>query len=94
MEEIVVSHDAKPITNRLFPTYDPDKDMMEFMVVMPPARDNNPPESQLDPSEFEVSTLQMDLSKIKNVDKINVSKMTNQVVYSSVMKLEREKGKL
>ena len=94
MEAIATACDVEPATNRLFPTYNPDKDMMEFMVVMPPARDNNPLESQLDPFEFQVSTLQMDLSKIKNVDKINVSKMTNQVVYSSVMKLEREKGKL
>ena len=64
MEAIAAARDAKPTTNRLFPTYDPDKDMMEFMILMPPARDNNPPESQLDPSEFQVSTLQMDLSKI------------------------------
>lgn len=64
MEAIVAAHDAEPTTNRLFPTYDPNKDMMDFMVFMPPARDNNPPKSQLDPSEFQVSTLQVDLSKI------------------------------
>lgn len=94
MNVVAASRDAKLASNRLFPTYDPKKEIMEFVVVMPPTRDDNPPESLLDPSEFQVSTLQMDLSKIKNVDKINVSKMTNQVVSSSVMKLEREKGKL
>ena len=36
----------------------------------------------------------MDFSKVKNLDKINVSKSTNQVVYSALLKLEREKRKL
>ena len=67
---------------------------MEFMVVIPPNKDGNPLESEIDPSEFQVSTLQMDFSKVKNVDKINVSKSTNQVVYSALLKLEREKSKL
>ena len=67
---------------------------MEFMVVTPPNKDGNPLESQRDPSEFQVSTLQMDFSKVKNVDKINVSNSTNQVVYNVLLKLEREKSML
>lgn len=70
--------------------------MMGFMVVMPPdtSKDKNPPHSQIDPSQFQVSTLQMDFSKVHNVDKISVSKRTNEVVYTSLLKVEREKDKL
>ena len=67
-------------SNSVLPTYDPKRDMMKFMVVFPPNKDGNPPESEIYPFEFQVSTLQMDFSKVKNVDKINVSKSKNQVV--------------
>ena len=30
-------------TNRIFPTYGPNNEMMNFMAVIPLGRDNNPP---------------------------------------------------
>jgi len=61
------------------------------MIVSPPHLDNNPPESEINPSYFHVSTLSMDFSKVQNVDKVSVEKKTNFVVYNSLFKVEREK---
>ena len=42
---------------------------MEFMIVSPVQLDNNPPKSEINPSDFHVSTLSMDFSKYKILTK-------------------------
>ena len=80
-------------TNRIFPTYDPNNEMMNFMVVMPLGRDNNPPENVIYCKNIQVTNIQMDLSKVININKINISKESNKMVYSTLLKAEREKKK-
>ena len=36
----------------------------------------------------------MDFSKVKNIDKINISKESNKMVYSTLLKAERENKSL
>ena len=36
----------------------------------------------------------MDLSKVKNIDKINISKESNKMIYSTLLKVDREKKRL
>lgn len=81
-------------TNRIYPTYDPNSEMMNFMAVMPLGRDNNPPQNVINPNDIQVTSLQMDLSKVKNIDKINISKESNKMVYSTLLKAERENKRL
>lgn len=47
--------EEQPAMTSVFSTYDPDKEMMEYMVVMPPIQNQNKPENQIDPSRFHVS---------------------------------------
>ena len=65
--------------------------MMNFMAIMPLGRDNNPPQNVINRNDIQVTSLQMDFSKVKNIDKINISKESNKMVYSTLMKVEREK---
>ena len=58
-------------TNIIFPTYDPNNEMMNFMAVMPPGRDNNQPKNVINRNDVQVTSLQMGLSKVENIDKIN-----------------------
>lgn len=44
-EAFVPASDEELASSKVFPIYDPNKEMMEFMVVMPPPRDNNLAES-------------------------------------------------
>ena len=81
-------------TNRIFPTYDPNNEMMNFMAVMPLGRDNNPSENVINHNSVQVTNLQMDLSKVKNINKINISKESNKMVYSTLLKVERKKKRL
>ena len=55
------------------------------MIILPPQLDNNPLESEINPTYFHVRKLSMDFSKVKDVDK--VAKKTNFVVYSSLFKV-------
>ena len=64
------------------------------MVVMLIARDNNPLENLINLSDVQVTNLQMDFSKVKNIDKINISNKTNKMVYSTLLKVERENRRL
>lgn len=64
------------------------------MVVMPLARDNNLPENIIYRNDVQVTSLQMDFSKVKNIDKINISKERNKTVYSTLLKVERENKRL
>ena len=70
--DAIVEHQGS--SNSIFPTYDPNTKMMNFMVVMPLARDNNPLENVINHNDVQVTSLQIDLSKVKNIDKINISK--------------------
>ena len=67
---------------------------MEFMIVCPSQLDNNPPQSEINPSNFHVSTLSMDFSKVQNVDKVSVAKKTNFMVYNRKNGLEKAIEKL
>ena len=64
--------------------------MMNFKAVMPLGRDNNQPENVINRNDVQVTSLQMDLSKVKNIDKINISKESNIMVYSTLLKVDRE----
>ena len=64
------------------------------MAVMPLGRDNNPPQNVINHNGIQVTSLQMDLSKVENIDKINISKEGNKMVYSTLLKAEREKKRL
>ena len=44
-------------TNRIFPTYDPNNEMMNFMVVMPLGRDNNPPQNVINHNDIQDTSL-------------------------------------
>ena len=72
-------------TNKIFPTYDPNNEMMNFMVVMPLGRDNNPPQNVINHNDIQVTNLQMDLSKVKNIDKNQYIKREKQngLLYTS-----------
>ena len=48
-------------TNTIFPTYDPNNEMMNFMAIMPLGRDNNAPENVINCNDIQVTSLQMDL---------------------------------
>ena len=39
--DAVIEHQGS--SNSIFPTYGPNIEMMNFMIVIPLARDNNPP---------------------------------------------------
>ena len=47
---------------------------MNFIVVMPLARDNNPPKCLINHKQVQFNTLQINFLKEKNSDKINISK--------------------
>ena len=64
------------------------------MAVMLIARDKNPPENLINCTDVQVTSLQMDFSKVKNIDKINISKETNKMIYSTLLKVERENRRL
>ena len=81
-------------TNRIFPTYDPNNEMMNFMAVMPLGRDNNQLENVINCNDVQVTSLPIDLSKMKNINKINLSKESNKMVYSTLLKVERENKRL
>ena len=81
-------------SSSIYPAYDTKFEMMNFMVVMAIARDNNPPKNLINPTDVQVTSLQMDFSKVKNIDKINISKETNKMVYSTFLKTERENRRL
>ena len=81
-------------TNIIFPTYDPNNEMVNFMAIMPLGRDNNPPKNVINRNDVQVTSLQMDLSKVKNIDKINISKESNKMVYSTLLKAERQNKRL
>ena len=87
--DVVAEHQGSN-NNIIFTTYDPNTKMMNFMVVMPQARDNNPLENLINCNDVQVASLQMDFSKVKNIDKINISKESNKVVYYTLLKVERE----
>ena len=61
-------------SNSIYPTYNQNSKMMNFMVVMPIPRDNNSPQNLINRNDAQVTSLQMDFSKVKNVEKINISK--------------------
>ena len=64
------------------------------MAIMPLGRDNNPPQNVINHNNIQVTSLQMDLSKVENIDKINISKEGNKMVYSTLLKVERENKRL
>ena len=64
------------------------------MAIMPLGRDNNPLENVTNCNDIQVTSLQMDLSKVENIDKINISKEGNKMVYSTLLKAERENKRL
>ena len=73
-------------TNSIFLTYYPNTEMMNFMAVKPLAIDNNPLENVINRSDVQVTSLQMNFSKVKNIDKISISKETNKMVYFTLLK--------
>lgn len=75
-------------SNSIISKYDPNTEMMNLMVVMPS------PENVRNLNDVQVTSLQMDFSKVKNIDKINISKETNKMVYSTLLKVERENRRL
>ena len=81
-------------SNNIYPTYDPNSEMMNFMAVMPIARDKNPSEYLINHTDVQVTRLQMDFSKVKNIDKINISKDTNKMVYFTRLKAKKENRRL
>ena len=87
--DVVVEHQPSS-TNNIFPTYDPNTKMTNTIVVMPLTRDKNPPESSINPNDVQVSNLQMDFLKVNYFDKINISKETNKMIYSTLLKEKRE----
>ena len=89
-DSIVEHHGSSSI----YPPYHPNSEMMNFMVVMPVAGDNNPPKNLINCTDVQVTSLQMDFSKVKNIDKINISKETNKMVYSTLLKAERDNKRL
>ncbi|KAH9320517.1 hypothetical protein KI387_015156, partial [Taxus chinensis] len=82
---------SEPTTIRVLPTYNPDTDTVEYMYVVPKVVK---PENEMVSSDYEMTSLQMDLKEMKPSDKINVSKRNNDVVYTALLKVEREKYKL
>ena len=88
--DAIVEHQG---SSSIYPTYDPNSEIINFMAIMPIARDKNPPENLINRTDVQVTSLQMDFSKVKNIDKINISKETNKMVYSTLLKAEREKQK-
>ena len=44
-------------TSRIFPTYDPNNEMMNFMVVMPLGRDNNLLKNVINCNNVQVTSL-------------------------------------
>lgn len=82
----------EPTTTLLVPTFNPDKETMEYTILVP--KINNKLEHYMDPSEYDMSTIQLDFEGMKNSNKINVSKRNNQVVYTSLLKLEKSKIQL
>ena len=89
--DVVTKHHG---SSSIDPTYDPNSKMMNFMAIMPIAGDNNPLENLINCNDVQVTSLQMDFSKVKNIDKINISKETNKMVYSTILKAERENRRL
>ena len=89
--DVVVEHHG---SNRIYPTYDPNSEMINFMAIMPIARDNNPLENLINHNDVQVTNFQMDFSKVKNIDKINISKETNKMVYSTLLKAKKENRRL
>ncbi|KAH9296679.1 hypothetical protein KI387_044259 [Taxus chinensis] len=76
---------------RVLPTYNPDTDTLEYMYVVPKVVK---PENEMLPTDYDVTSLQMDLKEMKPSEKINVSKRNNDVVYTTLLKAERENNKL
>ena len=91
--DVVVEHQVSN-SNNIYPTYNPKTKMMNFMAVMPIARNNNPLENLISCNDVQVTSLQMDFSKVKNIDKINLSKESNKMVYSTLLKVERENKRI
>ena len=48
------------------------------MAIMLLGRDNNQPKNVINCNDVQVTSLQMNLSKVKNIDKINLSKESNK----------------
>ena len=56
-------------TNRIFPTYDPNNEMMNFMAAMSLGRDNNPLQNVINHNDIQVTSFQIDFSKVKILTK-------------------------
>ena len=85
---------VKNLLTEYFQHMIPKNEMMNFMAIMPLGRDNNQQENVINHNDVQVTSLQMDLLKVKNIDKINLSKESNKMVYSTLWKSEREKKRL
>ena len=83
---------SEPATTMVLPTFDTNKEIMEYTILVPTVQ--NKPANQMAPSEFKVNNFQLDFSRLRNTDKINVSKKNNELVYTSLLKQDREKKRL
>lgn len=90
LEQIYLT--SKPVATKVLPTFFPNKETLEYTISV--LRVNNKPVYHMDLSEYDMSIVQMDFLEMKNTNKINVSKMNNQLVYTSLLKLERIKNQL
>ena len=55
--DVVAKHHG---SSSIYPTYNLNSKMMNFMAILPIARDNNPPENLINCIDVQVTSLQMD----------------------------------
>ena len=63
LKSVTILEHKRTNNNNIFPTYDTSTKMMNFMDVMPLARDNNLPKNIISHNDKQVTSVQMDIQK-------------------------------
>ncbi|KAH9320817.1 hypothetical protein KI387_015456, partial [Taxus chinensis] len=82
---------SDPTTMRVLPTYNLETNTLEYMYVVPKVVKLK---NEMLPTNYDVTSLQIELKAMKPSDKINVSERNNDLLYTTLLKAERENNKL